>query len=357
MFRSRRLVIATVTILVLILLVSLDYRFRLYHALSYASRPLWDKPDGPATILPHYYTEGLAIDEHACKLHGWASRTQQPKMWDAVIVSSEMDLLEIRMNELDLVVDKFFIIESNRTFSGLPKPLSFASNRHKFAAFEHKIVYELFAGGKPGDDAWTIEADHRNTMTRLIRDTYSSAQMSVPSLVISADVDEIPSRHTLQLLKRCQAPNPIHLQMRSYSYSFEWPVGRTSWRPSVQLWEEPAAYYRHSQSSDVALADSGWHCTFCFRHLDEFVQKMKGFSHYDRVGGDESLVDPANIQQRICEGKDVFGMLPEAFSYKDLLAWAQPDPSKTGIGLPLYLLQHPERYPFLLPGGCVRRDD
>lgn len=265
MFRSRRLVIATVTILVLILLlVSLDYRsalsmvssltladvlyidsFRLYHALSYASRPLWDKPDGPATILPHYYTEGLAIDEHACKLHGWASRAQQPKMWDAVIVSSEMDLLEIRMNELDLVVDKFFIIESNSasilftssshfqpsssgTFSGLPKPLSFASNRHKFAAFEHKIVYELFAGGKPGDDAWTIEADHRNTMTRLIRDTYSSAQMSVPSLVISADVDEIPSRHTLQLLKRCQAPNPIHLQMRSYSYSFEWPVGRTS---------------------------------------------------------------------------------------------------------------------------------
>ena len=133
MFRSRRLAIATVTILVLIiLLVSLDYRsalcmdssltlsdilyidsFRLYHVLSYASRPLWDRPDGPATILPHYYTEGLAIDEHACKLHGWTLRAQQPEMWDAIIVSSEMDLLEIRMNELDSVVDKFFIIESN----------------------------------------------------------------------------------------------------------------------------------------------------------------------------------------------------------------------------------------------------
>lgn len=41
---------------------------------------------------------------------------------------------------------------------------------------------------------------------------------------------------------------------------------------------------------------------------------VEGFSHYDRVGGDESLVDPANIQQRICEGKDVFGMLPEVRS-------------------------------------------
>lgn len=58
-------------------------------------------------------------------------------------MSSELDLLEIRMNELDSVVDNFFIIESNATFTGLPKDTYFANNRERFAKFENKIVYTL----------------------------------------------------------------------------------------------------------------------------------------------------------------------------------------------------------------------
>ena len=87
--------------------------YQIQNVISYASRPLWDKPDGPTTFITHYYTEGFEFNEAACRLHGWASRAQEPQLWDAVIVSSEMDLLEVRMNELDGVVDKFFIIESN----------------------------------------------------------------------------------------------------------------------------------------------------------------------------------------------------------------------------------------------------
>lgn len=40
------------------------------------------------------------------------------EMWDAVILDgptdAELDLLEIRLNELAQVVDKVFIVESNR---------------------------------------------------------------------------------------------------------------------------------------------------------------------------------------------------------------------------------------------------
>jgi beta-1,4-mannosyl-glycoprotein beta-1,4-N-acetylglucosaminyltransferase len=58
-------------------------------------------------------------------------------------MSTELDLLEIRMNELDAVVDRFFIIESNATFTGLPKETFFALNRQRFAKFEKKISYRL----------------------------------------------------------------------------------------------------------------------------------------------------------------------------------------------------------------------
>ena len=37
-----------------------------------------------------------------------------------------------------------------------------------------------------------------------------------------------------------------------------------------------------------------------------------GYSHADRVT-DPALLQPERIQQVICEGKDIFGMLPEAY--------------------------------------------
>ncbi|KAG6857710.1 hypothetical protein H0H87_004126 [Tephrocybe sp. NHM501043] len=53
---------------------------------------------------------------------------------------------------------------------------------------------------------------------------------------------------------------------------------------------------------------------------------MKGFSHSDRIGGNMKLLDPRRIQETICRGKDIFGMLPEAYSYKDLLSQMSLEP-------------------------------
>jgi len=44
--------------------------------------------------------------------------------------------------------------------------------------------------------------------------------------------------------------------------------------------------------------------------------KMKGFSHSDRIGGNMALLEPERIQDTICKGKDIFGMLPEAYSVR-----------------------------------------
>ena len=85
------------------------------------------------------------MDDHTCKVHGWTTRHGKEgiRVIDAVLMSNELDLLEIRLNELDSVVDYFFIVESNATFTGLPKETFFRQNRSRFAKFEHKIVYSL----------------------------------------------------------------------------------------------------------------------------------------------------------------------------------------------------------------------
>lgn len=104
--------------------ILIAYRYEIQSTLTIASRPLWaTPPDGPRRILPHFYAENLYVGgNEICELHGWESRSVmdmvEREMWDAIILDgptdAELDLLEIRLNELAQVVDKVFIVESNR---------------------------------------------------------------------------------------------------------------------------------------------------------------------------------------------------------------------------------------------------
>ncbi|KAL7279285.1 hypothetical protein ACG7TL_007126 [Trametes sanguinea] len=355
--RRRSLYVVALTfalVLAVCYTVASSISLRIRNLISYSTRPLWDKPLGPHTTLPHYYAEGVAFDEHLCNLHGWAPRASEPEVWDAVLFSSELDLFEIRLNELAPVVSKFFVVEADRTFTGRPKNLTFAAHADRFAAFADKIVHSVFHGRplEPGESPFVNEAAQRGHMNDLLR-AHVAPDAPQPPLVIFSDVDEIPSAHTIRLLQACDAPSPIHLQMREYLYSFEWPAGEGSWRAQVHRLGADGSGYNHGQVAEWKLADSGWHCSFCFRHLHEFADKMSGYSHADRVT-DQSLLQPERIQKVICEGKDIFGMLPEAYRWKDLLSLMDKDATPSAVHVPRHLIENSDRFRFLLPGGCVR---
>ncbi|KAI0663819.1 glycosyltransferase family 17 protein [Cubamyces menziesii] len=351
--RRSLFVFAFVLTFVLVVCYTVASSLRIRNFISYSTRPLWDKPLGPSTTLPHYYAEGVRFDSHLCNMHGWSIRGSKPEVWDAVLFSSELDLLEIRMHELAPVVSKFFIVEADRTFTGKPKNLTFAENAHRFAAFADMIVYSIFYGRtlEPGESPFVNEAAQRRHMNDLLRG--HMGEVEEDPLVIFSDVDEIPSAHTIKLLQACNAPNPIHLQMREYLYSFEWPAGEGSWRAQVHRLGRDGSGYNHGQVAEWKLADSGWHCSFCFRYLHEFADKMSGYSHADRVT-DPSLLKPERIQQVICEGKDIFGMLPEAYRWKDLLSLVDKDATPSAVHVPRHLIEHADQFKFLLPGGCQR---
>lgn len=87
------------------------------------------------------------------------------------------------------------------------------------------------------------------------------------TLVLMADIDEIPFAATLDLLKACEAPLPMHLQLQNYIYSFEFPTLADSWRAQVHRWGTISFKegYKHGLSSDRILASSGWHCRYVLR--------------------------------------------------------------------------------------------
>jgi hypothetical protein len=47
-------------------------------------------------IIPHYHAEGIPISK-LCEIHGWTPRKTPRRVFDAIIFSNELDLLEIRM--------------------------------------------------------------------------------------------------------------------------------------------------------------------------------------------------------------------------------------------------------------------
>ncbi|PKA57795.1 beta-1,4-mannosyl-glycoprotein beta-1,4-N-acetylglucosaminyltransferase [Apostasia shenzhenica] len=319
--------------------------------ITYFLRPLWESPPKPFNVIPHYYHENVSM-ENLCKLHGWGVRETPRRVFDAVLFSNEVDILAIRWKELHPYVSEFVLLESNSTFTGKLKPLFFAKNRDKFKFAESRLTYGL-VGGRfvKGENPFVEESYQRVALDQLIR----IAGIDEDDLLIMSDVDEIPSGHTIDLLRWCDdVPDKLHLELRNYLYSFEFYLDNKSWRASVHRYKPGKTRYAHFRQTDDLLADSGWHCSFCFRYISDFVFKMKAYSHVDRVRFSYYL-KPSRIQDVICRGADLFDMLPEEYTFQEIIAKLGPIPSSfSAVHLPGYLLQNAGKYKYLLPGNCLR---
>jgi beta-1,4-mannosyl-glycoprotein beta-1,4-N-acetylglucosaminyltransferase len=63
------------------------------------------------------------------------------KVYDCFTFFNELDLLEVRLEELYEVVDYFVIAEANMSHSGKPKDWILGPNMDRFAKFANKIRY------------------------------------------------------------------------------------------------------------------------------------------------------------------------------------------------------------------------
>ncbi|KAI3880234.1 hypothetical protein MKX03_015213 [Papaver bracteatum] len=150
--------------------------------------------------MPHYYAKDISIDQ-LCKIH------------------------ELRWKELYQCVTRFVILESNTTFSGIPKPRFFAENLDRFKFAKKKIVRSVLIGPKavPGvrEDPFVLESAQRGAVNYWLQ----NVGISDGDLLIMADTDEIPSADTVKLLQWCNGIPPVmHLELKHFMYSFEFPV-------------------------------------------------------------------------------------------------------------------------------------
>jgi beta-1,4-mannosyl-glycoprotein beta-1,4-N-acetylglucosaminyltransferase len=121
-----------------------------------------------------------------------------PKLIDAFLFLNELDLLEIRLNELNSVVDHFVIVESLAMHgSAKTRDACLANNWDVARPFEKKIKYVLLDELEPSYtnalSGWMRENFHRNALMAPVM------ELARPEdVVMVSDCDEIPRASALR---------------------------------------------------------------------------------------------------------------------------------------------------------------
>lgn len=244
------------------------------------------------------------------------------RVFDSFIFFNELELLELRLNILNNVVDYFVLTESPWTVSGNPKPLYYQENKHRFAKFNHKIIhnvtesipndYSSYASKQPNHTAY---ADLLNIPIRFQRAVYNR-DCSVygmlnfgahsDDIVLTSDADEIINPQILRDLSWFDPNSHYVCLQRAYYfklnalYQENWMGTRVSTLNTITNTSVDMLRNMHNQGKKIQNA--GWHWSF-FGDAENAKLKIASYEHT------EFNVDhvTSNIQQRMINGEDPLG--------------------------------------------------
>lgn len=244
-------------------------------------------------------------------------------VYDCFAFFNELELLEIRLNELDSVVDRFVLVEATRTFQKNEKPLYFEQNKARFEKFLPKIIH-VVVDEYPGFFAkfrvptpWDYDNHQKEQIHRGLTDAQPD------DWVVISDLDEIPDPKKLK--QAMQTPG-IHVfrQKLFYYYLNCWvkdyqePIeiyqGYKPWNGSVLLQmkdlrkvktiKEGRNLRDRKPPAVNYIEEGGWHFSY-IGGVERVIQKIEAYAH------DEVNFDKYKVSEKMAElmnkGEDLFG--------------------------------------------------
>lgn len=216
-------------------------------------------------------------------------------IYDCFTFYNELDILEMRLEELYPVVDQFIIVEGSLTFQGDPKPQYGWQNSERFSKYADKISWCYVNHGWPGGrgfTAWDRETFQRNK----IKDFLNYDEMNPDDIVIISDVDEIPRRSDLQyVINGMSNVNVYTMGLRAYFYALnvraehehDIKVVRWSYLQGVTPQEV------RKSPPHIKKGNAGWHFSYV-GDLDFIMNKLDSYSHTEfkhlKIGDIESAL-------------------------------------------------------------------
>lgn len=227
------------------------------------------------------------------------------KLIDCFTFYNELELLELRFLELYDVVDKFVIVEANKTFKGDNKPFILEENKWRFTKWWDKVAHIKIIIPDNLTDVWSREKYQRNSSTTFL----NSMQLSINDIVVITDVDEIPNIDVLKYIKESFDLQGIYkLEMDTYFGSLYNKQKSVKWyHPKIMNWGS----LKMSNPEDCRLnfncqwwEKGGWHFSY-FGGPSRIANKINNFSHQEY--NLPKFKNEDYIRQKIKNGEDLFG--------------------------------------------------
>lgn len=230
-------------------------------------------------------------------------------IYDCFLFFNELELLELRLQTLNSVVDCFVLVESNTTFTGESKELYFKNNMDNYKDFLHKIIYiSVLDSPCPTsiDNSWNVEYFQRNAIYQGMSCAYQNDK------IIISDVDEIPHPDSIIKYKDCN--NIVGFPMSLYYYYINCKQKQT-WYGSVMA---PFGYINSPQQirnmrsfCPIVAQDIGWHFSF-LGGAQRIYDKLNAFSP-DANNKDKKVINKQHIEECLLRGDDLFFRTDEEF--------------------------------------------
>lgn len=272
-------------------------------------------------------------------------------IYDCFTFYNELDILEIRLNELNDVVDKFVIVEATKTFQFNRKPLFYAENKQRFKKFEKKIIhvvvdkYPTWWSKLRKPTAWDYEYNQRNQILKGLK------KCRQDDIILISDVDEIPKADKIFDNKNTSKIIIFEHILYQFRYNFKLSESNVSY-PLVQRNDgiyinglimlpykkitrpqfiRNIIFKDHDENEVKKELNGGWHFSF-IGDTKHIINKLQSFAHMEF--NTEYYKDENRIEEALRHNKDIFNM---GIKYKVIFIDDSAD-------FPKYLKNNIEKY-------------
>ena len=202
------------------------------------------------------------------------------KIYDCFPFFNELDILEIRLDEMYEHVDHFVLVEAIETFRGDPKPLHYENNKERFEKYADKIIHVVNPHRHQVDNHWSRERFQRN----YIREALKTCARD--DIIFLSDVDEIIRKEQiLPLSERVSyTQKPITCRQELYKFSLNQIDTSHIWHGTIAFpyrllsQRRTLEGFRYFRYSLEVFEDAGWHFT-SIGTIENHLLKIGAFSH------------------------------------------------------------------------------
>ena len=215
------------------------------------------------------------------------------RIFVSFMYNNEAEMAYIHIWRLYNYVDKFVIITSNKTFSGLPKNITFSPFEKKIRRFMNKVDivnFDNICNRKkyPTENiVWCIEKSQRDFAKTYIEEHYNPTE---DDLFIITDLDEVLTREGIKYIKK-NPPNDFYFIKGSLYFPYyhkvgDWDVGYVvRYNKNIKTLN----YYRSKKITKYNLLKYEYnpskplltHCSYCFKNIEQYRNKLKSYSHQE----------------------------------------------------------------------------